>query len=32
MVNSSLDQLMQAASKDGSLVLVGSSLNRGISR
>src|SRR5271156_1130252 len=27
-VNSSLDQLMQAASKDGSLVLVGSSLNR----
>jgi ABC-type nitrate/sulfonate/bicarbonate transport system substrate-binding protein len=28
MVNSSLDQLMQAASKDGSLVLVGSSLNR----
>ncbi len=29
MVNSSLDQLMQAASKDGSLVLVGSSLNRG---
>ena len=29
MVNSSLDQLMQAASKDGSLVLIGSSLNRG---
>ncbi len=29
MVNSSLEQLMQAASKDGSLVLVGSSLNRG---
>ncbi|MGB6945725.1 MAG: ABC transporter substrate-binding protein [Bryobacteraceae bacterium] len=29
MVNSSLDQLMQAASKDGSLVLVGSALNRG---
>ena len=27
-VNSSLDQLMQAASKDGSLVLIGSSLNR----
>jgi ABC-type nitrate/sulfonate/bicarbonate transport system substrate-binding protein len=30
MVNSSLEQLMQAASKDGSLVLVGSSLNRGV--
>lgn len=30
MVNSSLEQLMQAASKDGSLVLVGSSLNRGM--
>lgn len=29
MVNSSLDQLMQAASKDGSLVLIGSELNRG---
>ena len=29
MVNSSLEQLMQAASKDGSLTLVGSSLNRG---
>src|SRR5579862_6598835 len=29
MVNSSLEQLMQAASKDGSLVLVGSSLNKG---
>src|SRR5262245_58638223 len=29
MVNSSLEQLMQAASKDGSLVIVGSSLNRG---
>jgi ABC-type nitrate/sulfonate/bicarbonate transport system substrate-binding protein len=29
MVNSSLEQLMQAASKDGSLKLVGSSLNRG---
>jgi ABC-type nitrate/sulfonate/bicarbonate transport system substrate-binding protein len=28
MVNSSLDQLMQAASKDGSLTLIGSSLNR----
>src|SRR3984885_5080504 len=28
MVNSSLEQLMQAASKDGSLVLVGSALNR----
>jgi len=28
LVNSSLDQLMQAASKDGSLILVGSSLNR----
>jgi ABC-type nitrate/sulfonate/bicarbonate transport system substrate-binding protein len=27
-VNSSLEQLMQAASKDGSLVLIGSSLNR----
>jgi ABC-type nitrate/sulfonate/bicarbonate transport system substrate-binding protein len=30
MVNSSLEQLMQAASKDGSFVLVGSSLNRGV--
>ncbi len=29
MVNSSLDQLMQAASKDGSMVLIGSALNRG---
>jgi len=29
MVNSSLEQLMQAASKDGSMALVGSSLNRG---
>jgi ABC-type nitrate/sulfonate/bicarbonate transport system substrate-binding protein len=29
LVNSSLDQLMQAASKDGSLVLIGSALNRG---
>lgn len=29
MVNSSLEQLMQASSKDGSLVIVGSSLNRG---
>jgi ABC-type nitrate/sulfonate/bicarbonate transport system substrate-binding protein len=29
MVNSSLGQMMQAASKDGSLSLVGSSLNRG---
>jgi ABC-type nitrate/sulfonate/bicarbonate transport system substrate-binding protein len=29
MVNSSLEQLMLAASKDGSLVLIGSSLNRG---
>jgi ABC-type nitrate/sulfonate/bicarbonate transport system substrate-binding protein len=29
MVNSSLEQLMQAASKDGSMSLVGSSLNRG---
>jgi ABC-type nitrate/sulfonate/bicarbonate transport system substrate-binding protein len=29
MVNSSLEQLMQAASKDGSFTLVGSSLNRG---
>lgn len=29
MVNSSLEQLMEAASKDGSLVLVGSELNRG---
>src|SRR5437016_1730040 len=29
MVNSSLEQLMQAASKDGSMVLVASSLNRG---
>lgn len=28
-VNSSLEQMMQAASKDGSLSLVGSSLNRG---
>ncbi len=30
MVNSSLEQLMQAASRDGSLVLIGSSLNRGM--
>src|SRR5579872_6862217 len=30
MVNSSLEQLMQAASKDGSMVLIGSSLNRGV--
>jgi ABC-type nitrate/sulfonate/bicarbonate transport system substrate-binding protein len=30
MVNSSLEQLMQAASRDGSLVLVGSSLNKGM--
>jgi ABC-type nitrate/sulfonate/bicarbonate transport system substrate-binding protein len=30
MVNSSLEQLMEAASKDGSLALVGSSLNRGM--
>jgi ABC-type nitrate/sulfonate/bicarbonate transport system substrate-binding protein len=30
MVNSSLEQLMQAASKDGSMVLIGSSLNRGM--
>jgi ABC-type nitrate/sulfonate/bicarbonate transport system substrate-binding protein len=30
MVNSSLEQMMQAASKDGSLVLIGSSLNRGV--
>jgi ABC-type nitrate/sulfonate/bicarbonate transport system substrate-binding protein len=30
MVNSSLEQLMEAASRDGSLVLVGSSLNRGM--
>jgi len=30
MVNSSLEQLMEAASKDGSLVLIGSSLNRGM--
>jgi ABC-type nitrate/sulfonate/bicarbonate transport system substrate-binding protein len=29
LVNSSLEQLMQAASKDGSMSLVGSSLNRG---
>src|SRR5262245_43871621 len=29
LVNSSLEQLMQAASKDGSMVIVGSSLNRG---
>jgi ABC-type nitrate/sulfonate/bicarbonate transport system substrate-binding protein len=29
MVNSSLEQLMQASSKDGSLALIGSSLNRG---
>jgi ABC-type nitrate/sulfonate/bicarbonate transport system substrate-binding protein len=29
MVNSSLEQLMQASTKDGSFVLVGSSLNRG---
>jgi ABC-type nitrate/sulfonate/bicarbonate transport system substrate-binding protein len=30
LVNSSLEQLMQAASKDGSMVLIGSSLNRGM--
>jgi ABC-type nitrate/sulfonate/bicarbonate transport system substrate-binding protein len=30
MVNSSMEQLMQAASKDGSLVLMGSSLNKGM--
>jgi len=30
MVNSSLEQLMQAASKDGSLVLMGSALNKGM--
>jgi ABC-type nitrate/sulfonate/bicarbonate transport system substrate-binding protein len=30
MVNSSLEQLMAAASKDGSMALVGSSLNRGV--
>lgn len=30
MVNSSLEQLMEAASRDGSLVLIGSSLNRGM--
>ncbi|MBV9771630.1 MAG: ABC transporter substrate-binding protein [Bryobacterales bacterium] len=30
MVNSSLEQLMQAASKDGSMVLIGSSLNRAL--
>ncbi len=30
MVNSSLEQLMQAADKDGSFVLFGSSLNRGM--
>ena len=29
LVNSSLEQLMQAASKDGSLAIVGSSLNKG---
>jgi ABC-type nitrate/sulfonate/bicarbonate transport system substrate-binding protein len=29
MVNSSLEQMMQASSKDGSLSIVGSSLNRG---
>src|SRR5437764_7963571 len=29
MVNSSLEQLMQASTKDGSFTLVGSSLNRG---
>jgi ABC-type nitrate/sulfonate/bicarbonate transport system substrate-binding protein len=29
MVNSSLEQLMQAAYRDGSMVIVGSSLNRG---
>jgi ABC-type nitrate/sulfonate/bicarbonate transport system substrate-binding protein len=29
MVNSSLEQMMQAASKDGSMSLIGSSLNRG---
>jgi ABC-type nitrate/sulfonate/bicarbonate transport system substrate-binding protein len=30
MVNSSLEQLMEAASKDGSLVLIASTLNRGM--
>jgi len=30
MVNSSLEQLMQAASKDGSMTLIGSSLNKGM--
>lgn len=30
MVNSSLEQLMQAASKDGSMVLIGSALNCGV--
>src|SRR3984885_14418542 len=30
MVNSSLEQLMQAAMRDGSLVITGSSLNRGM--
>lgn len=30
MVNSSLEQMMQAASKDGSMVLIGSALNRGV--
>src|ERR1700732_858675 len=29
LVNSSLEQLMTAASKDGSLVIVGSALNKG---
>jgi ABC-type nitrate/sulfonate/bicarbonate transport system substrate-binding protein len=30
LVNSSLEQLMQASSKDGSMVLIGSSLNKGM--
>lgn len=30
MVNSSLEQLMQAASRDGSMALIGSALNRGV--
>src|ERR1700731_708978 len=30
MVNSSLEHLMQAAAKDGSMVLLGNSLNRGM--
>ena len=29
LVNSALEQLLQAASKDGSMVIVGSSLNKG---